>query len=104
MIGDEMKKDSGKLRHDLLYMPALIEIVTVHTKGAEKYAPRKWEEGMEWGRMYGALQRHATAFWSGESRDPEWGLHHLAHAATCCMMLMGLEANHPDKDDRSRLV
>lgn len=67
-------------RHDLLPRQALDAISEVYAFGAEKYADHNWRRGYEWGKSYSALQRHVTAFWDGESNDPESGLSHLAHA------------------------
>lgn len=39
-----------------------------------------WRRGYEWSKSYAAAQRHMTAFWDGETNDPESGEPHLAHA------------------------
>ncbi len=82
------KHDLGKLRYDLLPTDSLKELVKVFTYGVEKYDSRNWEQGMEWGRIYGAIQRHLNAFWSGEEINQEDGnLSHLAQAAWGCLVL-----------------
>ena len=81
------EKGSKLARFDLIPVNALYELARVYGKGAEKYAPRNWERGYEWGLSYAALHRHLVAFWGGEELDPETGLSHLAHAAWHCFTL-----------------
>lgn len=76
-----LKKDTDKLRYDLVPAEAIEELVKVYTFGAKKYAPHSWEAGMKVSRIYAALLRHITAWWMGEDVDKESGLSHLAHAA-----------------------
>lgn len=75
--GEKGVKDQ---RHDLLPRVALDRISEVYAFGARKYADHNWRRGYEWGKSYAAAQRHLTAFWDGESLDPESGLSHVAHA------------------------
>jgi dATP/dGTP diphosphohydrolase len=95
------KDDSGKLRYDLIPTGPLEKLAEVYTIGAKKYSDRNWERGLSWGRLYGALQRHANAFWRGESRDPVDGQHHLASVAFCAFALLEFERTHPELDDRA---
>jgi hypothetical protein len=66
---------------------AALEVAKVLAFGAEKYAPRNWEKGIKYSRLYASALRHAHAYLSGEYRDPETGLSHLAHFACCLMFL-----------------
>jgi hypothetical protein len=93
------KFDTGKLRWDLLPPDAMKELVTVLTKGAEKYADRNWEKGMQWGRIKAALERHINAWELGERNDPEFGTHHLAHAMWCAMVLLTYDLRCIGEDD-----
>lgn len=91
-----LKHDKGKPRFDLLPLGPLRELVAVLTFGAEKYAPNNWQkvpeldgrEGPPRRRYYSAMMRHATAWYEGEVRDLESGLHHLAHVACCAFFLV----------------
>lgn len=96
------KFDSGKPRMELLSTIALVEIAKVLTFGADvkKYGAHNWRKGLEWSRVLGAAMRHLTAFTSGEDKDPESGLSHLAHAACCLMFLLEYEKHHKALDDR----
>ena len=89
------KFDTDKNRLELV-PPELIEAVgQILTHGAEKYASYNWCKGLDYGRVYGALQRHLQAFWKGENLDPESGLSHLHHAACNLAFLITYET-HPD--------
>ena len=89
-----------KLRYDLLPPHALAEVVKVYTYGSTKYGDGNYLKGMSWGRVFGALMRHAWAFWRGEDLDQESGLPHMAHAAWHCFTLIWFTNHMPNKDDR----
>jgi hypothetical protein len=97
-----VKFDSGKLRYDLIPPEVEEAIAAVLTFGANKYGERNWELGMSWGRPYAALRRHMAAWWSGEDKDPETGMSHLAHAACCIAFLVSFEARAAGVDDRPK--
>lgn len=96
----DLKKDNDKARWDLLPIPALRHVVDVYTFGVKKYEARSWERGMAYSRVYAALLRHVTAWWTGENFDKESGLHHLAHAAWNCLALLTYEMTGLGTDDR----
>jgi hypothetical protein len=99
------KDDGGKLPMDLLAYDALKGTAQVLAFGAEKYAPRNWEKGIEYSRVFAALQRHMTAWWMGEDLDPETGLSHLHHAGCCIMFLQAFNERGMSKfDDRPGVV
>lgn len=101
-LNEAVKDDDDKPRYDLLPPNALSELVAVYTMGAKKYAPRNWEKGLRWGRVFAALMRHAWAWWSGESRDHESGLNHMAHVAWCALALAeyNMSPKNVGEDDR----
>lgn len=77
-----------------LVPPILIaEIADVMTFGAKKYAPGNWMRGMSWSTVYGALQRHQTAWYMGEENDPDSGLPHMGHAGCCLAFLSHFRNN-----------
>ena len=94
------KSDAGKRKWSLLPIKPVSMIVEVLECGAEKYGEHNWRKGADWGRYYDALQRHITAWWDGEDDDPEWGLHHLAHAGCCVLFLLYFVATKTGTDDR----
>lgn len=98
------KFDQGKAPWDLLPFDAIEQIVQVLEFGARKYAPRNWEKGMDHSRIFAAAMRHLTAHWRGENKDPETGLPHLAHAATCVVFLLAYHIRGDGHDNRPRVL
>lgn len=94
------KYDTGKLPYDLLPSDAVEDILSVLHFGAEKYAARNWELGMDWSRPFAALMRHMWAWWRGEDTDPESGLSHLAHAGCCILFLLAYQKRGVGTDNR----
>lgn len=99
--GEEaVKFDEDKVRMELLPPEFLTSTASILTFGAQKYSARNWEQGMDWSRVYGALQRHLNAWWSGEHTDPETGKSHLWHANCCMAFLTTYEMRGVGTDDR----
>lgn len=98
--GQGRKDDQGKLPWGLLPFDAIEQVVHVLRFGANKYKARNWERGMAWSRPFDALLRHMTAWHRGETRDPETGLPHLAHAGCCLLFLLAMEVRSSGTDDR----
>lgn len=72
--------------------------------GAGKYAPRNWEQGITYSRVWSAAMRHLTAWWQGEDSDVETGLSHLAHAGCCVLFLLAFtKRGMATLDDRPAL-
>ena len=92
--------DATKPRLSLVPHAPLQELNRVNEFGAAKYGDRNWMQGLPYSRWYDAAQRHLMAFWSGEDKDPESGLHHLAHAAFSLFALQWQQAEKPELDDR----
>lgn len=95
-----VKHDQGKDPWDLFPWDAARAIVKVLKFGAQKYAPRNWEQGMKWSRLFSAMIRHLTSWWEGESKDPETGYSHLWHAGCCMLFLIAYELRGIGNDDR----
>jgi hypothetical protein len=49
-----------------------------------------------------ALMRHMTAWWEGESADPETGYSHLWHAGCCILFLITYELRGNGHNDRPK--
>ena len=95
------KDDKNKQRYDLLAPEALGGLVGVLTYGATKYAPRNWEAGISYSRVFAAAMRHLWAWWSRSDDDSETGLSHLDHAACCIHFLSAYTKRKMTKfDDR----
>jgi len=96
-----VKHDHGKIRIDLAPVEALLSMARAFTYGADKYSDRNWEGGLEWGRLYASCLRHLFAFWDGEEKDEESGLHPLDHALAALAMLCTSYQRKIGKDTRS---
>ena len=96
------KHDQGKLQLSLIPSSFIKGIGRVLTFGAKKYSARNWEQGIDYDRVYSALQRHLNDWWGGERVAPESGIHHLYHAGCCLMFLSFYEQKgmHLDWDKR----
>lgn len=103
ILTEGTKFDEGKNRLDLWSPFAIEETAKVLTKGAEKYEDHNWAKGISYHRVFGALLRHLWAWYRGQRNDPEWNLHHLAHAMCCLMFLLHYEVapkDYTEFDDR----
>jgi hypothetical protein len=100
--GDHLKLDHGKLPWHLLPWDAVEGIVKVLAYGARKYAPRGWEEGMDWERVDSALSRHLTDWRLRRGVDADTGYSHLWHAGCCILFLIAYEMRGIGKDSRPR--
>lgn len=99
-MAEGRKDDDGKDPWHLAPWDAFRAIVKVLYFGANKYAPRNWENGMAWSRCYSATIRHLTAWWTGEGPDAETGFSHLWHAGCCICFLIAFEIRGTGTDDR----
>lgn len=97
-----LKFDEEKVRLELVPPEFIIACGRGLTFGAKKYSPGNWakQPGFDYSRLYGALMRHLTAYWSGEDNDPESGLPHLDHAACMLSFLIASIARDIGRDDR----
>lgn len=100
MLDKLQKFDGEKRRYDLVPYDALGEIIKALEFGANKYDDWNWLKGTKWTRYWAASMRHLTAWMMGESKDPESGLSHLAHAGVCILFLLTYERRKIGEDDR----
>ena len=94
------KHDDGKLPFHLIPPEALEAMAETLQYGLSKYEPRNWEPGMDHSKVFAAAQRHLWAYWKGEDKDPESGVHHLFHAISCVAFLCTYIKKGLGKDDR----
>lgn len=97
-----VKYDADKPRVDLIPPEVILGLAQVLTYGAAKYADNNWRKnnGMRWGRVYAAMQRHLLAWLDGEDVDAESGLPHLHHALTNLAFLVSYAHHGTGVDDR----
>lgn len=93
-----MKQPTGKTEWRLLPWRELEEVARVLMHGNTKYRENDWQlvDGKR-EKYFDAAMRHLTAWWGGESIDPESGLSHLAHAACCLLILLWNKNNGGEK-------
>jgi len=96
------KHDDGKLPLHLLPVDALEAITEILDFGARKYAPRNWEKGLDWSRVYRAAIGHLFKWWACAGPDEETGKSHLWHAGCCILFLIAYEIRSVGKDDRPK--
>jgi hypothetical protein len=100
-IGDEQRKDDGKLMWDLIPEDFLVELADLYTKGAHKYTRHGWRKGMDWSRCIAPLRRHLSAWLLGETHCPRDGQHHLVAVVWNAIALWWYEQHGRGNDDRA---
>jgi hypothetical protein len=98
------KFDQNKPPLDLLPWEAVEEVARVLDFGRQKYAAHNWRKGFLWTRLAAACLRHVFAWLSGQDKDPESGLSHIAHACCDLMFLLAHIVSELGKDDRAHVL
>lgn len=108
----DMKPRGTKAPLALLPRLGLEAAAAAMEHGAGKYWPNNWQDcpADEIPTYYHAMMRHVVALASGETHDPESGVHHLAHIAAGAMIschILGIGyvepqvmRDHPDRKQR----
>lgn len=100
--GSGKRYNSGKNRLDLIPAWAMERVGEVFTKGAEKYDPNNWKNGLSWTGVVASLKRHLSDWEQCKDFDEEDGLLHMAHLATNALFLLEYYNIYPEGDDRWR--
>lgn len=80
---------------------ALLQLSTAMQDGAKKYGAMNWRaSGVNALVYYNACMRHLFAWFDGEEKAGDSGVHHLAHAMACLAIIMDAEASQKLTDDR----
>lgn len=95
-----VKTDQGKTRFDLMDYEVMAEIADAFAFGLTKYKPHNWKGGIAYSRLFAACMRHLAAWWQGEERASDSGIHHLAHAGANIVMMLWHVKYKPELDDR----
>ena len=83
------KFDTGKLSYTLLPFSAITEVVNILEFGKQKYGRDNWKKVPNAKERYlDACFRHLISYVEGETKDPESGRHHLAHAVCCLLFVL----------------
>ena len=96
-----IKNDQDKKPLHLIPPEFLYAVAEILEFGAKKYAPRNWERGINYSRVYRAAIGHLMDWFARKGPDIETGKSHLWHAACCVMFLVCYEEwQLDDFDDR----
>jgi hypothetical protein len=95
--GEKGQKD---VRLHALPWESIEELGRVYAFGEGKYDDYNFRKGYQWSLSFDAMVRHLWQFWSGEDRDSESGLHHMAHATWHGLTLLLFSLKGIGKDDR----
>ena len=91
----------GKPAMHLIPMDALVALAEHYGRGAEKYAPRNWENGLKWNEeCASSLLRHLAAWSQGEEKDVE-GFYHDVAILWNAMALVTYRLRETGTDDRA---
>lgn len=97
-----IRENVGKTPYHLISPHAMKLLADVLGYGAGKYAPHNWVKGLKWEEgVVGSLERHLSAWKTGEENDPETGLPHAAHILCNAMFLAHFVATGTGTDDRA---
>jgi hypothetical protein len=102
--GGAHRANQDKLQWELLPVGPLEEITKVFQFGLKKYNRDNWRKGFPWTSVFGSTMRHLMAWASGEDRDEESGLLHLAHAAVNILFIIEYQLTNTGIDDRYKVT
>jgi hypothetical protein len=94
------KLDGGKEPITLVPAEAILGMAKAMQYGAKKYGSHNFKGGIAHSRLVDACFRHLLALVRGEDTDIESGLPHTYHAAASIGMLIWMQENRADLDDR----
>lgn len=95
-----VKHDEGKPELALISSDFIEELGLVLSHGKTKYGSHNWRSGFAYSRTASAALRHLFSWISGQDKDPESGLSHLAHCACNIMFLVEFQRRGKGEDDR----
>lgn len=100
---DNPKTILGLTKPSLSSIPpvALFHLGQAMGDGRAKYGPMNWRTDRVSATIYyDAALRHLMAWWDGEERASDSGVHHLAHAMGCLAILLDAQGMGQLNDDR----
>lgn len=96
-----LRYNNGKPEMSQLDPRFIMELAKLMTQSEKKYGKYNWALGQKYTTTYDSLNRHMTAFLTGEEIDPESGIHHLIHCASNIMIMWtSWKLDNPELDDR----
>ena len=106
MSGVNPKDAIGRCKPGLSNVPPgpLYEVAEAFDNGATKYGAFNWRESNVAASVYhDACKRHLDSWYHGDDRARDSGVHHLAHAAACLIILLDALQQDTLHDDRPRV-
>lgn len=106
---EELPDDNPKTRYGVTKPPlrlvpgaAMALVAMAFKDGAAKYGPANWREKPVSSTTYiDAAERHIRQWFDGsEEKAEDSGVHHLAHAAACLMILLDAQVAGKLNDNR----
>lgn len=99
-----LKFDNGKVDLSIIPRKAKEGIAKAFMYGEKKYGRYNFKKkpGLKWSQLISGVDRHMTAFNSGEDMDPESTLNHLYHAAAGVCMLIEYYEHQIGEDNREK--
>ncbi len=94
-----IRENTNKPPVNLVLSKALLEVAKVAEFGAKKYSPHNYRKGMKWSFFVDAAMRHLIKYCTGEKKDEESGLSHLAHVCWNTLALLEFEVEKLGQDD-----
>lgn len=95
--GAQRDTGTGKLRMSLVPQQELNRAMLRYLTGAEKYGENNWMKGMPLSVYYDSMQRHLSAWWSGDDSED-----HAAAIVWNMLCAMWTETNLKELDDRNK--
>ncbi|MGH0000092.1 dATP/dGTP diphosphohydrolase domain-containing protein [Pseudovibrio ascidiaceicola] len=95
----------GTAKPSLSVIPpvAIFHLGQAMEDGEKKYGLMNWRENQVSASVYyNAALRHLMAWWDGEQKASDSGVHHLAHVMGCMAILLDAESMGNLIDDRPR--
>lgn len=80
---------------------ALLHLGGAMSDGERKYGLMNWrEKTVSSSVYYDAALRHLLAWWDGENKASDSGIHHLGHVMACCAILLDAASTGKLNDNR----
>ena len=102
---DNPKTQIGVTKPPLSSIPpvGLMHLGQAMENGRQKYGRMNWREKKVTSSIYyDAAMRHLLAWWDGEERAQDSGVHHLGHAMACLAILLDAKSVSMLNDDRPK--
>lgn len=103
-LADKEFSKNGETKPMMSLIPqlAIVEVAKVFTYGANKYEEYNFSKGSKTTTYTDAALRHINKYLRNQDIDDESNLYHLAHAASCILMLLDNDLNNTTLENRNK--